>query len=86
MQTSTKTKAAIGVLGALTAVGVAAWIYQLMGGLGFTDETRVSRLMLDCRGFQIGGGTVEIMVHISGRGILKEYAKAAEDPDYLWTI
>ncbi len=57
-----------------------------MGGLGFTDETRVSRLMLDCRGFQIGGGTVEIMVHISGRGILKEYAKAAEDPDYLWTI
>ena len=27
MQTSTKTKAAIGVLGALTAVGVAAWIY-----------------------------------------------------------
>ena len=59
---------------------------QLMGGLGFTDETRVSRLMLDCRGFQIGGGPDEIMVHISGRGILKEYAKAAEDPDYLWTI
>ena len=28
-----------------------------MGGLGFTDETRVSRLMLDCRGFQIGGGS-----------------------------
>ena len=36
--------------------------------------------------FQIGGGTVEIMVHISGRGILKEYAKGAEDPDYLWTL
>ena len=59
---------------------------QLMGGLGFTDETRVSRLMLDCRGFQIGGGTVEIMVHISGRGVLKDYAKVAEDPDYLYTI
>ena len=59
---------------------------QLMGGLGFTDETRVSRLMLDCRGFQIGGGTVEIMVHISGRGILKEYAKGVEDPDHLWTL
>ena len=42
--------------------------------------------MLDCRGFQIGGGTVEIMVHISGRGILKEYAKVVEDPDYLYTI
>ena len=59
---------------------------QLMGGLGFTDETRVSRLMLDCRGFQIGGGTVEIMVHISGRGILKEYAKGVEDPEHLWTL
>ena len=33
------------------------------------------RLMLDCRGMQIGGGTIEIMVHIAGRGLLKEYAK-----------
>ena len=48
---------------------------QLFGGLGFTDQTRVSRLMLDCRGMQIGGGTIEIMVHIAGRGLLKEYAK-----------
>lgn len=48
---------------------------QLFGGLGFTDQTRVSRLMLDCRGMQIGGGTIEVMVHIAGRGILKEYAK-----------
>ena len=30
-------------------------------------------------GFQIGGGTVEIMVHIAGRGILKEYAKGNQD-------
>ena len=44
-----------------------------------SDATRVSRLMLDCRGFQIGGGTVEIMVHIAGRGILKEYAKGNQD-------
>ena len=72
--------------GAPALTDVCSRALQLMGGLGFTDETRVSRLMLDCRGFQIGGGTVEIMVHISGRGILKEYAKAAEDPDYLWTI
>ena len=42
--------------------------------------------MLDCRGFQIGGGTVEIMVHISGRGILKEYAKVAENADHLYEI
>lgn len=72
--------------GAPAMTDVCSRALQLMGGLGFTDETRVSRLMLDCRGFQIGGGTVEIMVHISGRGILKEYAKAVEDPDYLWTL
>ena len=33
MQTSVKFKAAAGVLAVLTAAGVAAWIYQLMGGL-----------------------------------------------------
>lgn len=48
---------------------------QLYGGLGFTDATRVSRLMLDCRGMQIGGGTIEIMAYIAGRGVVKEYAK-----------
>lgn len=72
--------------GAPALTDVCSRALQLMGGLGFTDETRVSRLMLDCRGFQIGGGTVEIMVHIAGRGILKEYQKGVEDPDYLWTL
>ncbi|MCI8468055.1 MAG: polysulfide reductase NrfD [Eggerthellaceae bacterium] len=36
MQTSSKYKAALGVLGVLTVAGVAAWIYQLMNGLGVT--------------------------------------------------
>lgn len=54
--------------GAPALTDVCSRALQLMGGLGFTDQTRVSRLMLDCRGFQIGGGTVEIMVHIAGRG------------------
>ncbi len=65
--------------GAPALTDVCSRALQLMGGLGFTDATRVSRLMLDCRGFQIGGGTVEIMVHIAGRGILKEYAKGNQD-------
>ena len=72
--------------GAPALTDVCSRALQLMGGLGYTDQTRVSRLMLDCRGFQIGGGTVEIMVHISGRGILKEYAKVAEDADHLYTL
>ena len=65
--------------GAPALTDVCSRALQLMGGLGYTDQTRVSRLMLDCRGFQIGGGTVEIMVHIAGRGILKEYAKGNQD-------
>ena len=36
MGTSTKFKAACGVLGVLAIAGVAAWIYQLMNGLGVT--------------------------------------------------
>ncbi|WP_080799199.1 NrfD/PsrC family molybdoenzyme membrane anchor subunit [Arabiibacter massiliensis] len=36
MGTSAKFKTAAGVLGALTAAGIAAWIYQLANGLGVT--------------------------------------------------
>lgn len=48
---------------------------QIYGGLGFTTETRLGRLWLDCRGMQIAGGTDEIMVYIAGRQIAKEYAR-----------
>ncbi|MGD9809685.1 MAG: acyl-CoA dehydrogenase [Deferribacterales bacterium] len=46
---------------------------QLHGGIGYTNDTRVSRLWRDARVFRIGGGTDEIMVHIMGRAILKKY-------------
>ena len=36
MKTSTTFKATAGVLAALTVAGVAAWIYQLVNGLGVT--------------------------------------------------
>ena len=48
---------------------------QIMGGLGYTRECRISRMWLDCRHLRLAGGTDEIMVHIAGRKILKEYAK-----------
>lgn len=48
---------------------------QIFGGLGYTEDTRVGRGMLDCRGMMIGGGTPEIMVHIAGRLLAKQYAK-----------
>ena len=46
---------------------------QLMGGIGYTEESRISRMWLDVRHLRIAGGTDEIMVHIAGRAILKQY-------------
>jgi len=45
---------------------------QIMGGLGYTNDCRISRLWRDARNYRIGGGTDEIMIHIAGRGLLKE--------------
>ena len=45
---------------------------QIMGGLGYTQDCRISRLWRDARNYRIGGGTDEIMIHIAGRGLLRE--------------
>jgi crotonobetainyl-CoA dehydrogenase len=58
-----------------TAVEVCTAAMQIFGGLGYTTESRVSRLWQDARGNQFAGGTDEIMVHIAGRQILKKYGK-----------
>lgn len=46
---------------------------QIMGGIGYTSEHRVSRLWRDARVERIAGGTEEVMVHILGRALLKKY-------------
>lgn len=48
---------------------------QIMGGIGYTTEGRISRAWQDARGWEFAGGTEQIMVHIAGRQILKKYAK-----------
>ena len=48
---------------------------QVLGGLGYTDETRVSRLWRDARMHRIGGGTDQVMVHIAGRALQKEITR-----------
>ena len=47
---------------------------QILGGIGYTTDCRVSRLWVDARVQRIGGGTDEVMIHIAGRSILKQYA------------
>lgn len=46
---------------------------QILGGIGYCNEHRVSRFWRDVRVKRIGGGSDEIMVHIAGRALLKEY-------------
>jgi alkylation response protein AidB-like acyl-CoA dehydrogenase len=47
---------------------------QIMGGVGYTEDCRISRLWRDIRACRIGGGTDEIMTYIAGRQIVKQYA------------
>jgi alkylation response protein AidB-like acyl-CoA dehydrogenase len=49
---------------------------QVLGGIGYTDESRVSRLWRDSRMYRIGGGTDQIMIHIAGRALVKEAKRA----------
>ena len=46
---------------------------QIMGGIGYTDDCRISRIWRDARSMRFTGGTDEIMVHVCGRAILKEF-------------
>ena len=48
---------------------------QIMGGIGYTHDCRVSRLWRDQRVLRIGAGTDEIMIHIAGRALVKEASK-----------
>lgn len=48
---------------------------QILGGVGYTSEVRTSRLWRDLRGNRFGGGADDIMVHIAGRQLVKQYAK-----------
>jgi alkylation response protein AidB-like acyl-CoA dehydrogenase len=51
---------------------------QIMGGIGYTHDCRISRLWRDQRVFRIMAGTEEIMVHTAGRALIKEAMKKAK--------
>lgn len=63
--------------GARTCEWVASEALQIFGGLGYTEDIRQGRIWSDLRGMRIAGGTDEIMVHIAGRQLAKEYAHKA---------
>lgn len=50
---------------------------QIMGGIGYTDDCRISRLWRDQRVYRIMAGTEEIMVHATARNLLKAASKRA---------
>ena len=56
-----------------TATEVASEALQIMGGIGYTQMSRIGRIWNDCRGNQIAQGTDEIMVRVAGKRIVKAY-------------
>ena len=58
-----------------TATEVASDAIQVLGGRGYTENSRVSGIWQDCRGMQIAEGTDEIMVHIAAPLLLERSAR-----------
>ena len=50
---------------------------QILGGIGYVHDSRVSRLWRDVRINRVMAGSDEIMVHIAGRALIKEAEKTA---------
>ena len=51
---------------------VASSALQVFGGIGYTDQTRVSRIWRDCRGNQIAWGTDEVMAGVVAKSIVRK--------------
>ena len=52
------------------ATEVASEALQILGGRGYTDQSRVGRIWMDCRGNQIAQGTDEVMVHLIAKSLV----------------
>lgn len=57
------------------ATEVASTAMQILGGQGYTESSRVSRIWEDCRGNQIAEGTDQIMVYIAAPLIMNKYGE-----------
>ena len=54
------------------AAEVASSALQVFGGIGYTDQTRASRIWRDCRGNQIAWGTDEVMAGVVAKSIVRK--------------
>lgn len=62
-----------------TATEVASNALQIFGGMGYTDQTRVSRIWRECRGNQLAQGADEMMVRGISKYLLKDRAFTHKD-------
>ena len=89
MKTSTTFKATAGVLAALTVAGVAAWIYQLINGLGVTGMSNSTSwgLYITCLMFFVGLSAGGLIVASSASVFhVAEYKKVALPAVVLSTV
>ena len=47
----------------------------IKAAIGYTKEIRAGRIWNDLRGYEMAGGTTEVMDYIAGRQLVKKYAK-----------
>lgn len=57
------------------ATQVASDAMQILGGIGYTDDSRISHIWQDCRGNQLAEGTDQIMVRIASPLIVRKYTE-----------
>ena len=48
---------------------------KIFAAIGYTDEIRAGRIWKDIRGYEMAGGTPEVMEYIAGRQLVKKYKK-----------
>lgn len=54
---------------------VADHALSIYAAIGYTKEIRAGRIWNDLRGYEMAGGTTEVMDYIAGRQLVKKYAK-----------
>ena len=54
---------------------VANHALSIYAALGYTDEVRAGRIWKDLRGYEMAGGTPEVMEYIAGRQLVKKYQR-----------